>query len=110
MGFGREYPTDQGELFCMTVLGLKLARQFGEHWVEVEAPGVRIGLHPGGTTLTETSRSMSIGLGVEDLSAAMKTLSERGVKFGRVHGSERRIADFADPDGNPLYLIEMDWG
>jgi starch phosphorylase len=27
MGFGREYPTDQGEPFCMTVLGLKLARR-----------------------------------------------------------------------------------
>jgi starch phosphorylase len=27
MGFGREYPTDQGERFCMTVLGLKLARR-----------------------------------------------------------------------------------
>jgi starch phosphorylase len=27
MGFGREYPTDGGELFCMTVLGLKLARR-----------------------------------------------------------------------------------
>ncbi len=27
MGFGREYPTDHGERFCMTVLGLKLARR-----------------------------------------------------------------------------------
>jgi starch phosphorylase len=27
MGFGREYPTDHGEQFCMTVLGLKLARR-----------------------------------------------------------------------------------
>jgi starch phosphorylase len=27
MGFGREYPTDHGELFCMTVLGLKLSRR-----------------------------------------------------------------------------------
>ena len=27
MGFGREYPTDHGESFCMTVLGLKLARR-----------------------------------------------------------------------------------
>ena len=27
MGFGREYPTDYGEQFCMTVLGLKLARR-----------------------------------------------------------------------------------
>ena len=27
MGFGREYPTDYGERFCMTVLGLKLARR-----------------------------------------------------------------------------------
>ncbi|MGB6744413.1 MAG: alpha-glucan family phosphorylase [Terracidiphilus sp.] len=27
MGFGREQPTDSGEPFCMTVLGLKLARR-----------------------------------------------------------------------------------
>jgi len=27
MGFGREYPTDQQEAFCMTVLGLKLSRR-----------------------------------------------------------------------------------
>ncbi len=27
MGFGREHPTDHGETFCMTVLGLKLARR-----------------------------------------------------------------------------------
>ncbi|HZD49160.1 MAG TPA: alpha-glucan family phosphorylase [Silvibacterium sp.] len=27
MGFGREYPTDQTEPFCMTVLGLKLSRR-----------------------------------------------------------------------------------
>jgi starch phosphorylase len=27
MGFGREHPTDSSELFCMTVLGLKLARR-----------------------------------------------------------------------------------
>jgi glycogen phosphorylase len=27
MGFGREFPTDYGEQFCMTVLGLKLARR-----------------------------------------------------------------------------------
>ena len=27
MGFGREYPTDESEQFCMTVLGLKLARR-----------------------------------------------------------------------------------
>ncbi|WP_348263744.1 alpha-glucan family phosphorylase [Telmatobacter sp. DSM 110680] len=27
MGFGREHPSDHGETFCMTVLGLKLARR-----------------------------------------------------------------------------------
>ena len=27
MGFGREHPTDSEETFCMTVLGLKLARR-----------------------------------------------------------------------------------
>jgi len=27
MGFGRQYPTDSGEPFCMTILGIKLARR-----------------------------------------------------------------------------------
>ncbi len=27
MGFGRQYPTDSGEPFCMTILGLKLSRR-----------------------------------------------------------------------------------
>lgn len=76
------------------------------------ARGVRIGLHPGGKRpLAEHSRHYTIGLRVDDLDEAVATLEARGVVFQpsrQDRGS--RIAYFADPDGNPLYLIELKWG
>jgi len=98
--------------FYRDALGFNFVRGFGDEWQEVEAPGVRIGLHPGGKApLIEHSRHMSIGLRVDDLDAAMKTLGDQGIKFTSMpkdRGS--RIANFTDPDGNPLYLIEIKWG
>ena len=55
---------------------------------------------------------MSIGL---ELSGAMedavKELSARGVKFGPVRddGKAGKFAGFEDPDGNQLYLAQLNW-
>jgi len=96
--------------FYRDVLGLAFVRGFGDHWQEVEAPGVRIGLHPGGKRpLADHGRHMQIGLRVDDLDAEMQRLATHGVKLTRVEDKGSRIASFTDPDGNPLYLIELAW-
>ncbi|MGH7285089.1 MAG: VOC family protein [Polyangiaceae bacterium] len=98
--------------FYRDVLGIAVENEYGEHFAELAAPGVRIGLHPGGKLpLKEHSRHMSIGLRVDDLDAAKETLEERGIKFTATPRDEGlRLAYFTDPDGNPLYLVEVKWG
>jgi catechol 2,3-dioxygenase-like lactoylglutathione lyase family enzyme len=98
--------------FYRDALGVKVAKEYGDEFAELDAPGVRIGLHPGGKRpLADHSRHMSIGLRVDDLDAAKEALEKRGVKFGATPRDEGlRLAYFTDPDGNPLYLVEVKWG
>jgi len=98
--------------FYAETLGCERGPQYGEHFAEIKAPGVSIGLHPGGKRpAIEHGRHVSLGLRVDDLDAAVKQLEARGVRFTPApedRGS--RLAYFTDPDGNPLYLIELKWG
>jgi catechol 2,3-dioxygenase-like lactoylglutathione lyase family enzyme len=99
--------------FYVETLGLKLQYEVPGHWAQVEAPGLTIGLHPAGEHGPQPgkSESLSIGLEVEDLMAATKTLQSRGVIFGPVtEDKATRIAYFSDPDGNALYLVEVKAG
>lgn len=99
--------------FYKEVLGLKQGTSFGEEWVEMEAPNLKIGLHPTSEKLNTKliKISMSIGLRVDDLDEAMELLKRRGVTFGPLFQDQgSRIAPLADPDGYPLYLIELKYG
>ena len=46
---------------------------------------------------------------MDDLAGAMAALGAKGVAFlGPLEeGKATRIANFADPDGNPVYIFEM---
>ena len=98
--------------FYTDTLGLEAGPRYGDEWAEVRAPGLRIGLHPGGKrAVVEPGRHYTIGLEVDDLDVVRKTLESRGVKFsGTTPDRGLRIANFTDPDGNPLYLAEVKWG
>jgi catechol 2,3-dioxygenase-like lactoylglutathione lyase family enzyme len=95
--------------FYEGVLGMELKANYGGHYAQLSCPGVTIGLHPKaeGAPRSRESDSVSVGFGVESLSAAMSDLKKKGVKFSRVaEDRPTRLAFFTDPDGNPLYLSE----
>ena len=96
--------------FYTEKLGLTL-RLPGDHWAEVQAPGFTIGLHQVGDNDPKpgASGSISIGFQVENLEPAMGTLRDKGIQFGPqiVDEGNVRLAFFADPDGNLLYLAEV---
>jgi catechol 2,3-dioxygenase-like lactoylglutathione lyase family enzyme len=98
--------------FYRDVLGFRVAREYGGEWTDLEGAGLKIGLHPGGKRpLNPHARHLSIGLQVDDLDAAAKALSAKGVKFEEAPADRGiRLAYFGDPDGNPLYLCEVKWG
>jgi predicted enzyme related to lactoylglutathione lyase len=100
--------------FYSQVLGLKLAYRFGDHWASVEAgKGLTIGLHPASAEMPAGRKgSMAIGLELSmPIEQAIKALEGRGVKFGTLvnEGKAGKFAGFEDPDGNQLYLAELNW-
>jgi catechol 2,3-dioxygenase-like lactoylglutathione lyase family enzyme len=107
---------DRAVRFYTETLGLKLAYRFGDHWASVECgKGLTIGLHPT-TESAEPGPSKgrpAIGLELEGtMEEAMKTLGSKGVTFEGVinEGKAGRFNHFYDPDGNLLYLAELNWG
>ena len=102
---------DRSIAFYRDALGLALAMRHGDEWAELEAGGVRIGLH--GSRDGASPHGGTVVFDVEDLELAKARLEERGVVFeehlGEVPGYAR-YASFEDPDGNSLQLIEYATG
>lgn len=108
---------DRAVRFYHETLGLKLAYRFGDHWASIEAAkGLTIGLHPTRAAVPAGEHKGSPALGLElegSIVDAMKTLEARGVSFqGGIadEGKAGKFAHFHDPDGNQLYLAELNWG
>jgi catechol 2,3-dioxygenase-like lactoylglutathione lyase family enzyme len=100
--------------FYSEVLGLKLAYRFGDHWASVEiGKGLTIGLHPASAESPAGRRgSMTIGLELSgSIQDAVRTLEAKGVKFaGPINeGKSGSFVSFEDPDGNRLYLAQLNW-
>ncbi len=99
------------EQFYVETLGLKMQFQVEGHLVQVEAPGLTIGLlHPREEQDPHLRKSgnVHIGLEVQELESAIKSLKSLGVEFQPIMEEEAtRLAYFSDPEGNPLYLIEL---
>ena len=107
---------DRAVRFYTETLGLRLAYRFGDHWASVElGKGLTIGLHPAAESLPAGERKGGPSIGIElagALDDAVKTLEGRGVRFDGVkdEGKAGRFAHFRDPDGNLLYLAQLNWG
>lgn len=107
---------DRAVRFYTETLGLRLAYRFGDHWASVElGKGLTIGLHPASAEMPAGRRgSMSIGLelGGVSIESAVSQLETKGVRFdGPINdqGKAGKFVGFADPDGNQLYLAELNW-
>lgn len=106
---------DRAVRFYTETLGLKLAYRFGDHWASVEVgKGLTIGLHPASEKTPASSKKTGMSIGLElsgSIDAAVKTLETRGVRFHGVveDGKAGKFAHFEDPDGNSLYLAQLDW-
>jgi predicted enzyme related to lactoylglutathione lyase len=103
---------DRAIRFFTETLGLTLEQRFGNHWASVKAAnGLSIGLHPASET-SPAGRKGSITIGFnldEPINQAVDRLKKLGVKFTKeiFEDGSSRIANFADPDGNEFYVIEL---
>lgn len=99
---------DRSVAFYRDVVGMTVTSQSPE-WTELEAGGVRIGLHSTTSKLhVKPNESYGIGFYVEDIHRIYDSLKAKNVHFIR---SPRReefgfLAVFSDPDGYHIQLCE----
>jgi predicted enzyme related to lactoylglutathione lyase len=103
---------DRSVHFYKEVLGLSHTQRFGNHWAQVEASRLTIGLHPA-SARNSAGRDGSITVGfvlstrIED---AVSTLQQKGVKFRgpiALEPNAGKFAYFEDSGGNVLYMMEI---
>jgi predicted enzyme related to lactoylglutathione lyase len=96
---------DSAVSYYTETLGLKLIKRYGDHYAEIQAAELMIGLHPA-SDRTTFGNNISIGLGVFDFDETVKDLESKGIEFTMGTDEWIRLASFTDPDGNALYLAE----
>jgi catechol 2,3-dioxygenase-like lactoylglutathione lyase family enzyme len=97
--------------FYTGVLGLRLAFRADDHWAQLDAGGLSIGLHPSSdrNPAPGTPGGITVGFSVDvPIADAVAALAAHGVEVRgpQPGGGGVVLAFFADPDGNPLYLAE----
>jgi len=91
--------------FYTDILGFKVLQKYGNHYAQISAPDVVIGLHPTQGKLSGTD-SISIGLTVDDFSAAKDTLESYSIHYEERKEAGGHFIHFKDPDSNSLFIIK----
>jgi catechol 2,3-dioxygenase-like lactoylglutathione lyase family enzyme len=92
--------------FYTETLSFTLKNRFGNHWADIEGPGIAIGLHPTTSEITH-GNNFQLGIRVPDLKKATSDLLEKGIKMESNKDDQVNLNSFRDPDGKILYLIEV---
>jgi len=96
---------DRSIAFYQDKLDLELVNRYGNHYAEIQAPGLLLGLHPTSKKVT-TGNNLSIGFGVVEFDATIAELETKGIQFRIEQDDWIRLAYFNDPDNNELFLAE----
>lgn len=87
-------------------IDFQLKQRWGDHYAQLTAPGIEVGLHPSDVTIGSGNREgISIGLTTQSFEQTKKELTELGVSV--IERSEKGgdFLHFKDPDGTALYFI-----
>jgi catechol 2,3-dioxygenase-like lactoylglutathione lyase family enzyme len=103
---------DRAVRFYTEILGMELQQRYGNEWAGLKADdGMQVGLHPA-SAASPAGRKGSITLGFSasgPLAQAVEEMKQKGVKFVGpiIDDKEVKAAYFQDPDGNEMYLVEV---
>ena len=87
--------------YTRTAMGKSLRTNAGTRYRNWFTPSVNV--------IATGASNMSIGLTVDDFEAASSNLKELGIAYSERSEEGGDFIHFADPDGNPLYIIKPKW-
>jgi catechol 2,3-dioxygenase-like lactoylglutathione lyase family enzyme len=89
-------------------IGLKLQQRWENHYAQLSAADIIIGLHPAVENIPP-SRQVSIGFMIDSLGEAKTLLEKLNVAFRAEEGKSGNYLHFHDPDGTFLYFVQPKW-
>jgi len=91
-------------------LGFELEQRWGDHYAQLKAPGIEIGIHPAGASQGPAgSGNVSIGFTIDNWGEGEALLDSLGIPVDRRQEEGGQFLHFADPDGTSLYFIQPTW-
>jgi catechol 2,3-dioxygenase-like lactoylglutathione lyase family enzyme len=91
-------------------IGLTLKTRWGNHYAQLTAPGIVIGLHPTSKpNLTGNSGNVSIGFIAEDFEETRSLLQKLSINTTERQEEGGQFLHFNDVDGTALYFIKPKW-
>lgn len=91
-------------------IGLTEKERWGNHYAQLTAPGIVIGLHPSsGMNLKGNSGNVSIGFTTDNFDDTHAELQKLSIMAEKREEEGGRFLHFNDPDGTALYFIESKW-
>ena len=85
-------------------IGFTVKNRWDNHYAQLTAPGVTIGLHPSQEIKQNGSGNMSIGFITDNFEEAKSLLNKLSIKATPRKEDGGQFLHFADPDGTPLYF------
>ena len=90
-------------------LGFNIKQRWGNHYAQLTAPGITIGIHPSNENISN-SGNVSIGFTTDNIEETKNQLSSLLVYTQSREEEGGKFIHFHDPDGTMLYFIEPKWG
>ena len=95
--------------FYTKKLGFTLSNRWGDNYAEIDAAGMKIGIHPAIKEFPKSENHISVGFLVDNLDRYAELLKTNSVQFTTDEDQALKFAFFSDPDGTPLYFGQMKW-
>jgi catechol 2,3-dioxygenase-like lactoylglutathione lyase family enzyme len=91
-------------------IGFTIKNRWGNHYAQLAAPGIVIGLHPTAeANLKENSGNLSIGFTTDNIEETKSALEHLLIPVTEREEEGGEFLHFSDPDGTALYFIKPKW-
>lgn len=91
-------------------IGCTVKNRWNNHYAQLTAPGIVIGLHPTGEdNLVGNSGNVSLGFTTDDIESTKSLLQKLSIKITERQEEGGFFLHFTDPDGTALYFIKPKW-
>jgi lactoylglutathione lyase len=100
---------DKAVAFYRDVMGFPVKVRFENHWAEMDAGPITIGLHPTEKGTKPNQGGGTISCNVADIEKFVAEIKSKGANVGKIHAPERgKFVMVSDPDGNEIHVVEFD--